>query len=1107
MKKLITIFLVLLGVSNSFAQELTPLESGFKNPPQESRPKTWMHALNGNMSKAGLTKDLEAIADVGVGGVLLFNIAYGIPNGDVRYNSQKHRDLLSFAAEECERLGLSFGVHNCDGWSASGGPWIAPEQSMKMVVHSETIVNGGRQQDIQLSKPTTREDYYKDIAVLAYPSFPSEISDAENIPTITSTDENTNISVLTDGKQDEITVLSGSKDKPAGLVFEYKMPFNLRSLLIPTKNRRPEVTVFISDDGIHYTQIETPRVIRPGKMEFTLSKSYAGHETRFIKIETTTKLNLFEVGLYSTQLINEHLGLVSMTKVSASKIPAIGNPSPDMIIDKSKIINLTSQMDSLGILHAKLPKGHWTVMRFGFTSTAAFNHPASDSGRGLEVDKFSKEAVKIHYDAFTKKVAQESMPKAPNAMQYVEIDSYEMGGQNWTHHYLELFEEKYNYNLISFLPMYAGRFVESPASCLAVSYDIRKQNSDLMVENYFGYFTELSHKDGIKTYIEPYGNGPMDNLATGGKSDIPMGEFWTTQPTNITSDAVGAARIYGKNIISAEAFTANAETNWRGHPATNKSKGDFIWTEGINEFMFHRFAHQANTEVAPGMTMGPWGSHFDRTNTWWDNAGKSWFKYMSRGQYLLRQGVPVVDILVLPGDASPNPSFDPHLPEYVTTNMVNSDVLIHRISVKNGKLVLPEGLEYKALILGNIERIELPTLRRLYELSADGATIIGAKPLKIAQYKVTKAEEDEFEKLVEFIWSKSTTYENMDWSIILPKLNITPDFSVEGQKHVNYIHRKTANADIYFFHNESDKATVFKCSFNVTGKIPELWNAMTGQITQLAYFVQNQGKTEVQIPLEALESTFVVFKEPVKDNITVNTSSHDSFAINYSYNEGHLVAEVKENATYKIQLSNGKTWEEHVKNIPDAMKIDGAWNVQFRKKDGYDKTLVFPELSDWKNHDIDAIKYYSGTAVYTKTFKLTKKQLKDDFKHYLDLGKVSIAAKVILNGKDLGVLWIAPFQVDITEAVKVGINELSIEVTNLWTNRLIGDEGLPDTSGYDKKAKEMPKWYTNNQPQPEGKRRTFTVFNFYERDNTKVLESSGLLGPVSISTSKIIKRK
>ena len=353
-------------------------------------------------------------------------------------------------------------------------------------------------------------------------------------------------------------------------------------------------------------------------------------------------------------------GRTSMARVEENKMSPIGKPAPIMLIDKESILDLTSDMDAGGFLKTKLPEGNWTLMRFGFTSTGAFNWPASDEGRGLECDKFSKTAIENHYNAFVKKVVNNTKGKADNALQYIEIDSYEMGGQNWTNGYESLFKEKKGYDIMKFLPLFAGRFVDDAETTSAVLWDMRTVSGDLMTENYYGHFTELCHEDGLKTYIEPYGFGPLNNLDIGGKADMNMGEFWMSRPLRMNQIAppVSASHIYGKEITSAESFTSTPQINWKGNPAMAKITGDKAWAAGINEFMFHRFVHQSNPNVKPGMTMNRWGFHFDRTQTWWENAGADWFKYIARGSYLLRQGIPVSDLLIYVGEGSPNSTFE-----------------------------------------------------------------------------------------------------------------------------------------------------------------------------------------------------------------------------------------------------------------------------------------------------------------------------------------------------------------------------------------------------------------------------------------------------------------
>nr|WP_319509528.1 glycosyl hydrolase [uncultured Draconibacterium sp.] len=1065
-------------------------EEEFKNPSAEYKPRTWFHAMSGNMSKAGLTKDLEAIEKVGIGGILLFNVTQGIPNGPIKYNSPEHHEMLTHAAAECERLGLSFGVHNCDGWSSSGGPWITPEQSMKMVVWSETIASGG-DVNIQLLQPTTRKGYYEDIAVLAYPSLKTEIADFENPPKITASDPNFDIKIASDNRWDETTRIEQSDDNNPWIQFEYDKPHEIRSVFMVFNREGGEAVLQVSEDGRNFESVRELYKVRTGKTEDAINDSFDALKSKYFRIQLNKSMSFKEVRLLSTRCLHNVLGRTSMARTEDHEMTPIGSPEAEMIIDKSKLINLTEKMNSKGKLQASLPEGSWTIMRFGYTTTDAFNHPASDEGRGLECDKFSREAFKFHYDAFSKKVIENTKDVAPNAMQYIEIDSYEMGGQNWTQNYDTIFRNKKGYDIISFLPLFTGRFIESAESSDKVLWDIRDINCQLMDENYFGYFAELCHKDGIKSYIEPYGFGPLNDLDVGKRADINMGEFWMNREMTMVQSAVSASHIYGKNVISAESFTSTPQINWKGNPAMAKISGDLAWTHGINEFMFHRFAHQANTHVKPGMTMHRWGFHFDRTQTWWANAGADWFKYMARGQYMLRQGVPVSDLLVFIGDGSPNSvflrkDFEPEIPSGTNFDCVNTDVLVNRIQLKNNKLVLPEGTAYKALVLRNCETLTMETLQRIQEISKAGIPIVGPKPQLLAGYSNSEQNKNAFIELANKIWSGEKVYTDYNWSKMMNAENIDSDFNVFNRDDISFIHRSLQGEDIYFFFNPDSVLQQFECSFRVEGKIPELWDPMTGETHKTAQFKNENGKTKVWINLDAEESVFVVFRESSDGVPTVSEAKElktDNFVLN------------AQNELQQETLSNEK-----------PLEIDGSWGVEFLKEHDYQATHTFHKLADWKNSSVDEIKYYSGTAIYRKSFSVDESYIKENNKYILDLGDVKIVAEVKLNGSSIGVDWMPPFELEITEHLKAGENELEIEITNQWSNKLIGDERFPASyTGY-KLEGNFPKgimmdWYANNEPMPAGKRTTFCTASFYKADDE--LMPSGLLGPVQIKTEKV----
>jgi hypothetical protein len=509
--------------------------------------------------------------------------------------------------------------------------------------------------------------------------------------------------------------------------------------------------------------------------------------------------------------------------------------------------------------------------------------------------------------------------------------------------------------------------------------------------------------------------------------------------------------------------------------------------------MFHRFTHQANTHVKPGMTMNRWGFHFDRTQTWWENAGAAWFKYMARGQYLLREGVPVSDLLVFVGEGSPNSvylrnDFDPELPAGINFDCVNTDVLLNRIEARDGRLVLPEGTSYRALVLKNCENISLSTLQRIHDLSSSGIPIIGLMPENLLGYRISKEDVPLFHRLRDEVWSRPSTYAHFNWDEIFKEIDLTPDLQIDGRSDINYMHRKSGKTDIYFIYNPDSVDQQLECSFRIENKIPELWDPMTGKIMKSGQFAHDDKTTKVWINLEAEESMFVVFRESARGISSVTDIDQLKDGEYFLNEENELIKETRSD------------------NPPQI--LDGPWEVEFLAEHGYEGFHVIDELIDWTSGELDDIKFYSGTAIYRKNFAFSNKNTEHEDRYILDLGDVKIVAEVRLNQKSIGVSWMPPFLVDITEALKAGENQLEIRLTNQWSNKLIGDERFPPSySGYKLEGNfpkgKMMDWYVSNEPLPPGQRTTFCTAPFYTADDE--LMPSGLLGPVRIVEQKITK--
>jgi hypothetical protein len=1067
-----------------------PLAAGFAAPPVDARPMTWMHWMNGNITQAGMTRDMEALADAGVGGVLIFSVSRGMPEGKVRFNSDEYRAIAAHSVKEADRLGLTIGFHNCDGWSSSGGPWVTVEDSMKRVVASEVIVEGGAVATT-LPQPATVQNFYRDIALIAVPA---------------TTDERT--------MAGEVPILTESKGK---VQLAYAKPYRAQSFIVEHRARGMKVTLLSSADGVTFTKVASSASKRTGKSVWVCEQSFAPVTARFFRLDFEGGPPSRKVKLAADPRLPDWLGRAGMESVADREMPVPTAVLASAFTPVDQVRVITDKPGAGGRLTTTLPRGTWRILRIGYTTTGAINQPATAAGEGLECDKFSRAALDRHFAAYLGKIIAESGSLVGKTLRFSEIDSYEMGGQNWTEGLPELFKAAKGYDLTPFLPLLVGRCIGDPEIATAVLRDFRDCICTLMVENYYRRFTELCHQYGMRSYIEPYGNGPLNELTVGGTADIPMGEFWLNGPS-ILKSAISAAHTYGKPVISAESFTSRNDPNWKAHPFLLKEAGDRAWASGINEFMFHRYAHQANTHVAPGMTMMNVGTHLDGTQTWWRNAGKAWMQYLQRGNFLLRQGVPVADVLVYAGEAMPQEvpkSID--LPAGYQFDVCDTEVLLHRLSVHDGRLVLPEGTSYRVLALRNAERLSVKTLKRLQELAEAGACIAGPRPTAPLGFLEWQTQRAAFTALAKTLWGdgkapvqrvgKGRIYGKLDWPVIFQDLALAPDLLVnpgKGGKDAEaapFTHRAIGNADVYFLLNQYEKKHATRASFRVADRVPEIWHADTGRIESLANYTQTKGRTEIELPLPLHESAFVVFREPAQGRDPIAKVEKDGAALEVDrYRLLHQGTQdvallASANGSYRLTHASGRTSEVRITDVKPRLTITGAWQVSFAEKWGGPTAITFPKLTDWKDHADEGIRYYSGTAIYRKTVTIPADQLGGAPRLWLDLGQVAIAAVVVVNGREVGTLWKPPFTIEVTEALKAGDNALEIRVTNTWANRLIGDAKIPRTDGFSLKGK-MVDWYALNQPPPPSPRRTFTTYDFYEKDRR--LQPSGLLGPVAL---------
>ena len=1179
------------------------LQQEFDQPPRSAMAQTWWHWSSNAVTRAGITADLEAMKTIGYSGAhLFFPSMSGMPPNHKwpEIMSDEWRENVKFAAGEAKRLGLEFGIHNCPGWSSSGGPWIKPEDSMQFLVSTAREVTGPQSGPLKLARPETRHDYYRDIAVYAFPVSQSmpQAGITTNLPAV-------NPAVLLDGSPDTFIDLP-VKDQGtlASFTLEFSAPFAARFAEIKFDTRQLYINVEIeaSDDGKNFRKIAAyHRGIHNDKCDPKLIAfnedvvSAKFYRFNFIHADfpdwiKPRSIRLNAISVTAVPMI-ANIDRQNSSSDCFAYVPPSAKYAAVKGIDLNTMLDLTDKLKPDGTLDWSVPDGTWTILRIGHTPTGAMNAPASL--RGLECDKLSRRGLDAHWPYLMDKILQDT--SASGVLKYVTIDSYEVGGQNWTANFAAEFARRRGYSLQPYLPAALGYVVGTPADSARFLYDFQRTVSDLFAENYYDYFTELCHKNQLVALTEAYG-GPYDQLRCARNADIPTGEFWCC--LNMPSSS---GHLYGKKRIGAEAFTTGPkEGRWQEDPRQLKNGGDRAWCAGINTLIMHSFVHQPYLNVRPGITLGPHGSHLNRHNTWW-SYGADWIKYVNRSQALLQAGQPVADLLILAGESAPNGvaylnnvSAAGYCYDYC-----GSDDLKEAIKVKNGKIQAPSGVTYEVLSLGTDRYLSLATLRKTAALLENGATVAGLPPLGSPSL-ADRSADPAYRELVMQLWGSNPKSGSIlkvgqgrlivtsDPVLALKAAAITPDLAGAG---INFVHRRAGADEIYFVCNNTDSYFCGEIKFRVAdGKAPELWYPDTGKTGAAAIWRSDvPGVVTIPLPLAPRESLFVVFRpgsavpafkrfvtdEPaVKLDITravyraigetagadvtsqikqlvgpggldfivdnrlvsqdpapnrikelvldyaqngqtvhkviqereravVNTSlrDHDQGAMPVRRDNELLVC-FERNGQVSVELADGSVRNVKMDSMPAPLELNEAWRLTFPPDMGTPAVIELPQLISWTDYPDNGVKYFSGTAAYSKEFVLPERLTGADRRTILDLGSVKNLAEVELNGQKVALLWKLPFAVDVTGFLQPGKNRLVIRVTNLWVNRLIGDE---QRTIKDEEINGWPKWVLADLPNSGTGRYTFSSWKGWGKDDLPF--PSGLLGPVVLRAAELVKVK
>jgi len=705
------------------------------------------------------------------------------------------------------------------------------------------------------------------------------------------------------------------------------------------------------------------------------------------------------------------------------------------------------------------PQGNWVVLRFGYSLTGVTNHPASPEGTGLEVDKLSREDVKEYMNTYLDNYKSALGPlMGKRGLRYVINDSWEAGTANWTDDLIDQFTKRRGYDPRPWLPVIAGRVVESSQDSDRFLWDFRKTLGELLAENHYDQINDILHERGMGHYGESHEEGRAfigDGMEVKRHNDVPMSAMWTQKP-GVNNEQYGynadiresasVAHIYGQNLVAAESLTASSGA-WAWSPATLKPTADKELAMGLNRFVIHTSVHQPLLDKKPGLALGPFGQWFNRNETWAEQA-KPWISYLARSSYLLQQGRFDADIVYFYGEDSNLTAVfgkkGPDIPAGYNFDYINADALIHVLTCKDGQLATPSGMRYRVLALDpRSQQMSLPVLKKIRDLVQAGAIVAGLKPTDTPSLS---DDQTEFHNIADQLWGtgsgdsvgKGRVYGDKSLGDVLTKIGVAPDFDYtkpEPDANVLFVHRKVADGDLYYIDNRNDRDAVFESSFRVIGKEAELWHPDAGTMEPSSFQIGN-GRTTVPLRLEPWGTVFVVFRKPAK------TSSR----------------------------SLPKTVDSTLATL------EGPWDLSFEPNLGAPAKITVDKLTSWSDRSDDGVKYFAGKGTYTKTVEASAAWFVKGAHVWLDLGEVRNLAEVTVNRAPLGILWKTPYRVDITKALKPGKNAIEITVTDAWTNRIIGDRQPNVTKTY-----------------------TFTSPKYYRADS-KLVES-GLLGPVKIIRS------
>lgn len=1018
-------------------------ETGFVTPPSSVQTGTYWYWIEGNISKEGVEKDLEAMKAAGINRAFVANIGgagTGDPNSQykVEFMSDEWWNITRAALKKATELGIDIGMFNSPGWSQSGGPWIKAGQTMRYLNSSHTVVKGPGRVIVKLPQPA---DEFQDVKVVAFPNpTPAGTVLTTANASITAVPSMGDLTALTDG--DNSTDVRFATNGEYIIEINPQDWFTARSIVVrpAPASINTDVELQAMDADGRYQTVSRFNINRTRDWKKVGFDPYADVAMSFDPVKSDSYRVVFrsvgagagiaELALSSVPRV-ERYKEKSLAKLFQSEVPAWDEylwreqPQADdrsMAVQPGQVIDLSDKMTADGTLTWDVPEGEWTVLRTGMTPTGVVNEPACPDATGYEVDKLSRKHAEEHFDAYIGEILRRIPADERKSFKLLVQDSYEVGGQNFTDDMIPVFKERYGYDPVPYLPVLSGVVVGSQHDSDAFLWDLRRLVADKISYDYVGGSREVAHKHGLTTWLENYGHWgfPGEFLQYGGQADEVGGEFWADPPLGDIENrlATSCAHIYGKKLTSSETSTS-AGPSFVRTPSSLKQRMDRFFTYGVNNTVLHLYISQPSEDRLPGSNAW-FGTEFNRNNTWFKHMDL-YTQYIKRCNYMMRQGWYQADVAYFIGEDAPRMVgiMEPWIPAGYQFEHMNAEVIMRDMTVKDGMLTLPHGVQFKVLVLPRrLKTMRPELLEKIERLILDGAIVMGPAPERSPSLQNQPEADRRVKEMAARIWGdvdgmnvkqrrygKGMICDGLDFETLFAQLGYVPDCKVPDGMNVYQGHQKDGDTDIYILSNQDNRALTMDVAFRVTGKQPELWNPVTGVIRKLPAFRQEEKTTVVPMKLEKNECVFVVFREKGEPSATTLE------------------------ANYPAPLR--------------TQEATGEWDVTFESAFKTPSPVRMATLDNLSDNTNDSIRYFSGTATYTTTVSLDRAGRGEHM--FMAFDNVGTMAKVYINGKYAGGVWTAPYRLDVTDFVKDGRNDVKVEVVNTWVNRIVGDMNLPES--------------------------------------------------------------